>query len=78
VTLIALGGLKRVPGLQIVPDEDLPTHAREPKTVMPFGTPGVEVEEPLRASSVNVRVSDVPVEADSPDDAATTVERTAE
>ncbi|MDP1051544.1 urease subunit beta, partial [Klebsiella quasipneumoniae] len=24
VTLIALGGLKRVPGLQIVPDEDLP------------------------------------------------------
>ncbi|AGT94364.1 urease subunit beta [Rhodococcus sp. WS1] len=78
VTLIALGGLKRVPGLQIVPDEDLPTHAREPKTVMPFGTPGVEVEEPLRASSVNVRVSDVPVEADSPDDAATPVERTAE
>ncbi len=77
-TLIALGGLKRVPGLQIVPDEDLPTHAREPKTVMPFGTPGVEVEEPLRASSVNVRVSDVPVEADSPEDAATTVERTAE
>ena len=67
VTLIELGGLKRVPGLQILPENKLPTHAREPKTVMPFGTPGVEVEEPLRASPVNVRISDVAVEDDSTD-----------
>ena len=59
VTLIELGGLKRVPGLQIGSGDQLPTHAREPKPVLPFGTPGVEVEEPLRASSVNVRISDI-------------------
>lgn len=59
VTLIELGGLKRVPGLQIASGNKLPTHAREPKAVLPFGTPGVEVEEPLRASSVNVRISDI-------------------
>ena len=59
VTLIELGGLKRVPGLQIASGNQLPTHAREPKPVLPFGTPGVEVEEPLRASSVTVRISDI-------------------
>lgn len=65
VTLIELGGLKRVPGLQIHSDEDLPTHAREPKTVIPWGTPGVEVEEPLRASAVTVRLSDVVLEPET-------------
>lgn len=69
VTLIELGGLKRVPGLQI--HQDLPTHAREPKTVIPWGTPGVEVEEPLRASVVRARLSDVvlePDEVEAPED----------
>ena len=64
VTLIELGGLKLVPGLQIHSDADLPTHARAPKAVVPWGTPGVEVAEPKRAATVRARLGDVVLETE--------------
>ncbi|QIX27181.1 urease subunit beta [Nocardioides sp. JQ2195] len=61
VDLIALGGTGNVPGLQIRHlDGDLPTHARQPKPVVPFGTPGTPVESPGRAGGAGVRLSDQP------------------
>lgn len=41
VELVTLGGRRHVPGLQLR-DRSMPTHAREPKKVVPFGTPGAE------------------------------------
>ncbi|HEX5543317.1 MAG TPA: urease subunit beta [Micromonospora sp.] len=58
VDLVALGGRKVVPGLQIRDVGALPTHERAPKKVVPFGTPGIEVEAPQRASRVNARLSE--------------------
>ncbi|GAB2737593.1 hypothetical protein GCM10027174_08440 [Salinifilum aidingensis] len=49
VELVALGGSRHVPGLQ-VRERELPTHAREPKKVVPFGTPGSEPATPTTAS----------------------------
>ncbi|KQY56890.1 MULTISPECIES: urease subunit beta [unclassified Nocardioides] len=61
VDLIALGGTATVPGLQIRElDGERPTHAREPKQVVPFGTPGTPVDSPSRAGGVGVRLSDEP------------------
>lgn len=61
VELVALGGSGRVPGLQIrdVAREPAP-YRREPKPVVPFGTPGAEVQQPSRASRSRVRISDEP------------------
>ncbi|WP_067442063.1 urease subunit beta [Nocardioides jensenii] len=61
VDVIALGGTGTVPGLQIRDlDGELPTHAREPKPVVPFGTPGTPVDRPSRAGGLGVRLSDEP------------------
>lgn len=49
VELVALGGLQRIPGLQIR-GRGMPTHTREPRKVVPFGTPGAEPETPATAS----------------------------
>lgn len=43
VELVLLGGTRQVPGLQIR-GQELPTHARGPRKVVPFGTPGAEPE----------------------------------
>ena len=66
VELVALGGRRHVPGLQVVRDrQDLPTHEREPKRVVPFGTPGTPVEQPARASAWSIRLGDEPVRPES-------------
>lgn len=49
VELVALGGSGHVPGLQIR-ERSMPTHTREPKKVVPFGTPGAEPVTPATAS----------------------------
>ncbi|PRZ43939.1 urease subunit beta [Antricoccus suffuscus] len=57
VDLVALGGRGLVPGLQ-VRGRNLATYQREPKPVVPFGTPGTTVSDPSRASTVRARLSD--------------------
>lgn len=49
VELVALGGGQHVPGLRIR-ERELPTHVREPKKIVPFGTPGSEPDSPTNAS----------------------------
>lgn len=44
VELVLLGGTRYVPGLQIR-GQELPTHVRGPRKVVPFGTPGTEPED---------------------------------
>lgn len=63
VALVPLGGNRYVPGLQIR-GQDLPAHARQPKRVVPFGTPGTELERPAHALPSAARVAD-----ESPEDA---------
>ncbi|WP_109471553.1 urease subunit beta [Ornithinimicrobium cavernae] len=65
VEIVALAGRKVVPGLQVRQPDDLPSHHREPKPVVPFGTPGTEVETPQRASGYQVRVSEEPTQAEA-------------
>lgn len=61
VELVALAGRGRVPGLQLRSrDGHAPTHEREPRKVVPFGTPGTEVETPSRAATVRARLGDEP------------------
>lgn len=61
VELVALAGRRQVPGLQLRgPEGRRPAPEREPRKVVPFGTPGTEVETPSRASRVRSRVSDEP------------------
>lgn len=60
VDLVALGGRRQVPGLQRRDRQELPMHGREPKRVVPFGTPGTHVEQPARAGAWRVRVGDEP------------------
>lgn len=62
VDLVALGGRRHVPGLQLRTPETLPTHEREPKRVVPFGTPGTEVEGRNVARGARVRVTDEPAD----------------
>lgn len=62
VDVVALGGRQQVPGLQLRDREVLPTHGREPKPVVPFGTPGTEVQPPGRAGGARVRVSEEPAQ----------------
>lgn len=58
VHLVALGGRRHVPGLQLAdPSELSGSGQRPPRPVVPFGTPGTDVPEPLRASGAPVRVS---------------------
>ena len=60
VELVVFGGAGRVPGMQIR-ERELPTHAREPKKVVPFGTPGSEPEMPDTASPpARTRVTEEP------------------
>ncbi|MEE6282229.1 urease subunit beta [Georgenia sunbinii] len=67
VDLVALGGTKHVPGLQL---RDRPTteHAveREPKKVVPFGTPNTEVKQPHRAKGAHIRISDQEARVEGP------------
>ncbi len=56
VDLVALGGRGLVPGLQLR-GRNLPTYVREPKPVVPFGTPGTTVSDTSRASTVRARLS---------------------
>ena len=64
VDLVALGGRRHVPGLQVRDgSRPLPKHEREPKPVIPFGTPGTDVDAPPRAATVRARVSE-----DAPDE----------
>lgn len=58
VGLVALGGRREVPGLQLMEHKDLPRHEREPRPVVPFGTPGTETETPHVARATRVRLSD--------------------
>lgn len=59
VDLVALGGRQHVPGLQLR-DRTPSAHAveREPRRVVPFGTPNTNVEKPGRASGTQMRISD--------------------
>ncbi len=60
VELVALGGRRYVPGLQIQDLSKEPeTGERVPRPVIPFGTPGVEVPEPERASGTTMRVGEL-------------------
>lgn len=60
VEMVALGGRGHVPGLQVRDRAELPTHEREPKQHVPFGTPGTDAETPSHARGTQVRVSDEP------------------
>lgn len=62
VGLVALGGRGEVPGLQLRTPDELPTHGREPRPVVPFGTPGTEVGRPHVARATRVRLSDEPAD----------------
>ncbi|WP_422388992.1 urease subunit beta [Janibacter alittae] len=64
VGLVALGGRAEVPNLQLRTPDELPTHGREPRPVVPFGTPGTEVDAPQVARGSRVRVSDEPADHD--------------
>lgn len=59
VELVALGGRRAVPGLQV---RDLPVDDTAfdsaPPTVVPFGTPETQVQDPDRAQGARMRVSD--------------------
>ncbi|WP_435825228.1 urease subunit beta [Nocardiopsis alba] len=60
VELVAFGGRRYVPGLQIHDLSKQPeTGERTPRPVVPFGTPGVDVPEPERASGTAMRVGEV-------------------
>jgi len=59
VELVALGGRAHVAGLQIRdPARAAPSAQREPRQVVPFGTPGSDVQPPGRVSPAPVRVSE--------------------
>lgn len=59
VELVALGGRRLVPGLQLHDLSKEPdTGERAPRPVVPFGTPGVNVPEPARASGTAMRVGE--------------------
>lgn len=60
VDLVALGGRRHVPGLQLERPAALPRHDREPKRVVPFGTPGTDVSQPPVAKATRVRLGDEP------------------
>lgn len=59
VDLVALGGSRKVPGLQL---RDRPTSStmveREPRKVVPFGTPDTAVDPPDRAHGAKMRVGE--------------------
>lgn len=67
IDLVALGGSKHVPGLQMrgLPSSE-DTAVREPRKVVPFGTPNIAVQDPHRAQSSQVRISDQEAGADDP------------
>ncbi|MDR7303611.1 urease subunit beta [Haloactinomyces albus] len=65
VELVALGGNQHVPGLRIR-ERSMPAHAREPRTIVPFGTPGAEPAHPVTASPpARARVTDEALHDDS-------------
>lgn len=67
VEVVALGGRQFVAGLQIrSAEETRPQNVREPKTVVPFGTPGTKPENPGHALRAPAKVSDTPPQ-DEPD-----------
>lgn len=59
VVLVALGGTRGVPGLQL---RDKPASAkvieRTPREVVPFGTPDTSVDDPERAHAAKMRVGE--------------------
>ncbi|MEU3019807.1 urease subunit beta [Nocardiopsis sp. NPDC007018] len=60
VDLVAFGGRRYVPGLQLNDLSKEPkTGERVPRPVIPFGTPGVEVPAPERASGTTMRVGEI-------------------
>lgn len=66
VELVALGGRRQVPGLQIRShDRQIPTADGRPAQAVAFGTPGTDTATPRRAKTTPARISDTP--ADSPD-----------
>jgi len=69
VHLVALGGRRFVPGLQIRDLSREPESVeREPRPVVPFGTPGVDVPEPQNASATPMRVGEVEAHDGDPAD----------
>lgn len=62
VELVRLAGTRTVPGLQLRDPSRTPTNSgrREPRPVVPFGSPGTEVTDPHRAVRAEVRLSDEP------------------
>ena len=72
VELVALAGRREVPGLQVRPADrsTVQTSRREPRPVVPFGSPGSEVTDPHRAVRAEVRLSDEPPQPTDANDAA--------
>lgn len=70
VDVVALGGRREVPGLQLRRHEELPKHDREPRPVVPFGTPGTDVDVPNVARAAKVRVSEEPADHTDGEDEA--------
>jgi urease beta subunit len=63
VTVVRLGGRGYVPGAQLGGRAQQRPSAREPRHVVPFGTPGVPVEPPSTATHRSVRLSEEPDDA---------------
>jgi urease beta subunit len=60
VTAVRLGGRAHVPGAQLGHTRQPQRRAREPRPVVPFGTPGVPVQHPPTATRSSVRLSEEP------------------
>lgn len=58
VELVALAGRRSVPGIQIGGATAPTRYERQPKPVVPFGTPGTEVAEPTHTGRASARISD--------------------
>lgn len=71
VELVALGGNRHVPGLQLAErSRESAAYQREPKPVVPFGTPGTDVSASHRATRTHARVSDEPAQHQDSDEEA--------
>ena len=68
VGIVSLGGHKHIAGLQIHGAEPAPHH-RDPKEVVPFGTPGTEKAPPSRPLPASAKVTETAPE-DEQDDPA--------
>lgn len=68
VTVVRLGGRGHAPSAQLTPYAEQAPYVREPRPVVPFGTPGVPVEDPTSTTHSSVRLSEESGDTDHPDD----------